>query len=177
MIHSDGYRPNVGIILSNQEGRVLWARRIGQNAWQFPQGGIAEHESPEQALYREMEEEIGLLPVHVQILGSTRDWLRYELPKNLIRYDRNPLYVGQKQIWFLLRLLAGEKAVRLDRSGKPEFDQWRWVNYWEPLLEVVAFKREVYEQALRELAPLLPEAGPPDEFTQPHPAVPSVKGR
>lgn len=156
---------------------MLWARRIGQNAWQFPQGGIAEHETPEQALYREMEEEIGLLPAQVQIMGSTRDWLRYELPKNLIRYDRNPLCVGQKQIWFLLRLLVGEKAVRLDCSSKPEFDRWRWVNYWEPLLEVVAFKREVYEQALRELAPLLPEAGPPAEFTHPHPAAPSVKGR
>lgn len=176
MIHSDGYRPNVGIILSNKEGRVLWARRIGQNAWQFPQGGIADHETPEQALYREMEEEIGLLPAHVEIMGSTRDWLRYELPKNLIRYDRNPLYVGQKQIWFLLRLLAGEKAVRLNRSGKPEFDQWRWVNYWEPLQEVVAFKREVYAQALRELAPLLPGVGA-DPMIVPRRNIPSATGR
>ncbi|MEO5702957.1 MAG: RNA pyrophosphohydrolase [Gammaproteobacteria bacterium] len=155
MINSDGYRPNVGIILSNQQGKVLWARRIGQKAWQFPQGGMAENETPMQAMYREMAEEIGLQPGDVHIMGSTRDWLRYQLPHNLIRYRQNPLYIGQKQIWFLLRLLAGEDAVRLDSNSKPEFDRWRWVDYWEPLQEVVSFKREVYEQALRELAPLL----------------------
>jgi len=160
VIHSDGYRPNVGIILCNQEGRLFWARRIGQRAWQFPQGGIAENETPEQALYREMAEEIGLQPAHVQVMGSTRGWLRYQLPQNLIRHDRTPLYIGQKQVWFLLRLLAGEDALRLDLSDKPEFDRWRWVDYWEPLQEVVAFKREVYQQALRELEPLLFSGGP-----------------
>ncbi|MEW6353528.1 MAG: RNA pyrophosphohydrolase [Pseudomonadota bacterium] len=158
MVHSDGYRPNVGIILSNAQGRLLWARRIGQQAWQFPQGGIAENETPQQALYREMAEEIGLQPSHVRILGSTRGWLRYQLPQNLIRRDKTPLYIGQKQVWFMLRLLAGEDAVRLDASAKPEFDRWRWVEYWEPLQEVVAFKRQVYERALRELAPLLAPA-------------------
>jgi putative (di)nucleoside polyphosphate hydrolase len=155
VINSDGYRPNVGIILSNQQGKVLWARRIGQKAWQFPQGGMAENETPVQAMYREMGEEIGLQPTDVRIIGYTRDWLRYQLPHNLIRHHQNPLYIGQKQIWFLLRLLSGEDAVRLDASAKPEFDRWRWVDYWEPLQKVVAFKREVYEQALRELAPLL----------------------
>lgn len=155
MIGSDGYRPNVGIILSNQEGRLLWARRIGQQAWQFPQGGIARNETPEQALYREMAEEIGLEPAHVRIMGSTRGWLRYQVPQNLIRHNRDSHYVGQKQIWFLLRLLVSEESVRLDLSTKPEFDRWRWVDYWEPLQEVVEFKRAVYERALRELAPLL----------------------
>lgn len=157
MINSDGYRPNVGIILSNGQGKVLWARRIGQNAWQFPQGGMAEDETPVQAMYREMTEEIGLQPADVRIIGSTRDWLRYQLPRNLIRHHQNPLCIGQKQIWFLLRLLADEDAVKLDLNAKPEFDRWRWVDYWMPLQEVVAFKREVYEQALRELAPLLKE--------------------
>jgi putative (di)nucleoside polyphosphate hydrolase len=160
VINSDGYRPNVGIILSNQQGKVLWARRIGQKAWQFPQGGMAENETPAQAMYREMAEEIGLQPADVRIIGCTRDWLRYQLPQNLIRHHQNPFYIGQKQIWFLLHLLAGEDAVRLDASNKPEFDRWRWVNYWEPLQEVVAFKREVYEQALRELAPLLSQTVP-----------------
>lgn len=155
MISSDGYRPNVGIILSNQEGRVLWARRVGQNAWQFPQGGIRGNETPKQALFREMAEEIGLRPSHVTIMGSTRGWLRYQLPNNLIRHNRNPLCIGQKQVWFLLRLLVNEEAVCLDSTPKPEFDLWRWVDYWEPLQQVVAFKRHVYEQALRELAPLL----------------------
>lgn len=155
MISSDGYRPNVGIILSNQEGRLLWARRIGQNAWQFPQGGIRGNETPKQALFREMAEEIGLDPSHVTIMGNTRGWLRYQLPHNLIRHNRNPICIGQKQVWFLLKLLVSEEAVCLDRTSKPEFDLWRWVDYWEPLQEVVAFKRHVYEQALIELAPLL----------------------
>ena len=160
MITSDGYRPNVGIILSNQQGQVLWARRIGQKAWQFPQGGMAENETPVEAMYREMAEEIGLQPNDVRVIGSTRDWLRYQLPQNLIRRHQSPFYIGQKQIWFLLRLLAGEEAVRLDTSTKPEFDRWRWVDYWEPLQKVVSFKREVYEQALRELAPLLSQTAP-----------------
>lgn len=158
-MRSDGYRPNVGIILSNREGRVLWARRIRHEGWQFPQGGIRASETPKQALYREMAEEIGLKPAHVTIIGSTRGWLRYELPRNLICYRRSPIYIGQKQVWFLLRLLVSEEAVRLDLTEKPEFDLWRWVDYWDPLREVVSFKRKVYERALRELAPLLPQAG------------------
>jgi putative (di)nucleoside polyphosphate hydrolase len=183
MNYSDGYRPNVGIILANRQGRVLWARRIGQKAWQFPQGGIDLDESPEQALYRELAEEVGLQPAHVRILGSTRGWLRYQLPENLIRHDRSPLYIGQKQMWFLLRLVGGDDAVKLDLSAKPEFDRWRWVHYWQPLQEVVAFKREVYEQALSELAPLLfpggappgPPPGTPQSPQQSHTARPSAK--
>ncbi len=165
VIHSDGYRPNVGIILSNQEGKLFWARRIGQQAWQFPQGGIIEHETPEQALYREMAEEIGLQPEHVSILGNTRGWLHYQVPDNYIRHKRNPDYLGQKQIWFLLRLLASEEMVKLDLTSKPEFDQWCWVDYWEPIDKVVDFKREVYRQALEELSPLLhgqPSRSDPD---------------
>jgi len=77
MIDSDGYRLNVGIILSNDEGRLFWARRIGQDAWQFPQGGIDKEESPEQAMYRELKEETGLDPNDVDILGCTQDWLKY----------------------------------------------------------------------------------------------------
>ena len=77
MIDEDGFRPNVGIIVHNDAGRVLWARRIGQDAWQFPQGGIRAHESPVDALYRELEEELGLSPEHVELVGQTRDWLRY----------------------------------------------------------------------------------------------------
>ena len=161
MIDSEGYRQNVGIILSNQEGRLLWARRVGQNAWQFPQGGIHEQESPEEALFRELEEEVGLQPQDVEIIGFTRDWLRYQLPKNLIRYHSLPLCIGQKQRWYMLRLLGGEESVRLDLSSTPEFDHWRWVDYWYPLREVVSFKRKVYENALKELAPLMfPEGAP-----------------
>mgnify|MGYP006282103839 CR=1 FL=1 len=155
MIDSDGYRPNVGIILSNREGQVLWARRIGQNAWQFPQGGIRDWETPEQAMFRELSEEVGLEPRDVDVVGCTRGWLRYRLPRRYIRYNSRPLCIGQKQVWFLLRLVSADARVRLDLSERPEFDRWCWVDYWQPLQDVVAFKRRVYECALRELAPLI----------------------
>ncbi len=162
MIDSDGYRPNVGIILCNQEGRLFWAKRVGQDSWQFPQGGIREAESPEEALYRELTEETGLKPEHVKMMGATRSWLRYRLPKHLIRYRSRPVCIGQKQRWFMLRLVSDEACVRLDYCEKPEFDHWRWVDYWSPMSEVVFFKRQVYERALSELAPLLfPDGAPP----------------
>ncbi len=156
MIDSEGYRPNVGIILCNAEGRLFWAKRIGQRSWQFPQGGIQRDESPEQAMFRELAEEVGLRPEHVQVIGCTRGWLRYRLPKRLVREGSGrPTCIGQKQIWFLLRMLGSEDAVRLDLSDRPEFDHWQWVDYWYPLRAVVAFKRYVYWRALHELAPLL----------------------
>jgi putative (di)nucleoside polyphosphate hydrolase len=155
VIDTDGFRPNVGMIVARADGRVLWAKRVGQDAWQFPQGGIRRGEAPEQALYRELEEELGLRPEHVEHLGVTRDWLRYRLPQHLIRRGRRPLCIGQKQKWFLLRMRADDAAVRFDTGQRPEFDAWRWVDYWLPMNEVVAFKQEVYRRALNELAPLL----------------------
>ena len=155
MIDSEGFRPNVGIILANDIGQVLWAKRIGHNAWQFPQGGIQLGESPEQALFRELREEVGLLPEHVEIVAQTKGWLRYRLPQRLVRTHSQPLCIGQKQKWFLLRLISNEQRVRMDLTGKPEFDGWRWVSYWYPLGQVVTFKREVYRRALKELAPRL----------------------
>lgn len=152
MIDSEGFRPNVGIILANDEGQLLWARRVGgRDAWQFPQGGIHQGESPEQALYRELQEEVGLEPEHVEIVASTRGWLRYRLPKRFIRKGQNPPCIGQKQKWFLLRMLADDQAVQLDLNATPEFDHWQWVSYWYPLDQVVSFKREVYRRALKEL--------------------------
>jgi len=158
MIDSDGYRPNVGIILSNPDGQVLWARRVGRQGWQFPQGGIKAGEDPLQALYRELHEEIGLREDQVEVIGSTRGWLRYRLPKRFLRRGNKPLCIGQKQIWYLLRLRGSDEDVRLDLGDVPEFDGWRWVDYWYPLREVVSFKRDVYRMALEELAPLLPGA-------------------
>lgn len=153
MIDSDGYRPNVGIILTNPRGQVLWARRIGQDAWQFPQGGIRAHETPTDALYRELQEEVGLHPDSVEILACTRGWLRYRLPKRMIRYNALPICIGQKQKWFLLRMTGQDHSIILNDCDDPEFDGWEWVSYWYPLARVVSFKREVYRQALAELAP------------------------
>ncbi len=155
MIDAKGFRLNVGIILINQDGQVFWAKRIGQNAWQFPQGGMKSHETPEQAMYRELTEEVGLTRDHIKVLGVTQDWLYYHLPAHLVRHHRRPLCIGQKQRWFVLRLMGGEEDVRLNLSRQPEFDSWRWVNYWQPLQDVVPFKREVYAKALGELAPLV----------------------
>lgn len=161
MIDAEGFRPNVGIILTNSRGQLFWGRRIGQNAWQFPQGGIKRHERPLDALYRELEEEVGLCPHQVEVLGYTQGWLRYRLPPYLIRRHQRPLCIGQKQVWFMLRILAKDSEVRLDACGQPEFDHWRWVEYWHPLREVVFFKRAVYRRALDELAPLLFPEGVP----------------
>lgn len=153
MIDADGFRPNVGIILTNDEGRLLWARRVGgQDAWQFPQGGIHHHETPEQALYRELGEEVGLGAEDVEIMAATRDWLHYRLPHRLVRQNVQPVCIGQKQKWYLLRLRAGDDRVSLNNGGRAEFDDWRWVSYWYPLTKVVAFKRDVYRRALRELS-------------------------
>ena len=155
MIDVEGYRANVGIILRNADGKLLWARRIGQDAWQFPQGGIREDETPEEAMYRELFEEIGLDNDDVDVVGRTRDWLRYRLPRRHLRHYSKPLCIGQKQVWFLLNLVAAESKVRFDATDEPEFDYWRWVDYWRPLDEVVPFKRKVYELALSEFAPLV----------------------
>ncbi|MGI9609510.1 MAG: RNA pyrophosphohydrolase [Acidimicrobiia bacterium] len=155
VVDADGFRPNVGIVLANDFGQVLWARRIGQDAWQFPQGGIDRRETPEEALYRELDEEVGLKPDAVEIIACTHGWLRYRLPKRLRRHNSSPGFLGQKQKWFLLRMLGQDEDVCVDSSAKPEFDHWRWVSYWYPVGQVVAFKREVYRRALRELAPQL----------------------
>jgi len=161
LIDSQGFRANVGIILCNHQRRVFWGRRVGQDAWQFPQGGIKAAETPEEAMFRELEEEVGLHRHQVTILGSTRGWLRYRLPQRFIRRDCAPLCIGQKQVWFLLRIKCPEGEVCLDGCERPEFDRWRWVKYWQPVREVVYFKRRVYSQALQELAPLLYPEGPP----------------
>ena len=159
MIDRDGYRPNVGIVICNARNEVFWGKRVKQHAWQFPQGGIDPGETPEKAMYRELHEEVGLEPQHVRILGRTRDWLRYDVPEQWLRRDWRGHYRGQKQIWFLLRLIGRDSDVRLRACEKPEFDAWRWNDYWVPLESVVEFKREVYQLALNELSRFLRRNG------------------
>ena len=150
---ADGYRPNVGVVLANNEGQVLWARRHGDRGWQFPQGGIDQGESPTDALFRELTEEVGLAQDKVQLVASTSGWLRYKVPgHNLPVASRRQGFIGQKQRWFLLKLIGDEADIRLDTTVNPEFDRWRWVSYWYPLNKVVYFKQEVYRLALKHLA-------------------------
>ncbi len=156
MLDREGFRPNVGIILLNRKNQVFWGKRIRTHSWQFPQGGIDRGESPEQAMFRELREEVGLFPHHVRIVARTRDWLRYEVPDRYIRREARGHYKGQKQIWYLLQLMAGDWELDLRATDHPEFDAWRWNDYWVPLDVVVEFKRGVYEMALTELARFLP---------------------
>jgi putative (di)nucleoside polyphosphate hydrolase len=141
--------------LVNSRNEVFWGKRVKEHAWQFPQGGIKAGENPEQAMYRELMEEVGLSPAHVKLLGRTRHWLRYDVPAHWVRRDTRPHYRGQKQIWYLLRLIGRDCDVCLRRSERPEFDAWRWSDYWVPLDTVIEFKREVYYKALCELARFL----------------------
>jgi putative (di)nucleoside polyphosphate hydrolase len=152
VIDDEGFRQGVGIILVNSHRQVFLAKRIGKPAWQFPQGGIMAEETPEQAMFRELKEEIGLGPEQVKVLTSTRRWLRYRLPKRLVRHYSKPLCVGQKQKWFLLRLIDENAQFNLKMTETPEFDSWAWVSYWYPLSQVVAFKRRVYNLAMKEFA-------------------------
>jgi putative (di)nucleoside polyphosphate hydrolase len=156
MLDRDGFRPNVGIILLNQKNQVFWGKRIRTHSWQFPQGGIDRGENPEQAMFRELHEEVGLKPEHVRIVARTRDWLRYEVPDRFIKREARGHYRGQKQIWFLLQLVGHDWDLNLRATDHPEFDAWRWNDYWVPLDLVVEFKRGVYKMALNELSRYLP---------------------
>jgi len=158
VVDADGFRPNVGIIIFNDEGKLLWAKRAGQDAWQFPQGGIQENEAPELAALRELHEEVGLEPEDVEIVATTAKWLPYRLPKQYIRQNSYPVCIGQKQKWFLFRFLGNTDKMRFDHTNKPEFDHWCWIDYWDPLDQVISFKREVYRQALEEFSQPLSEA-------------------
>ena len=161
LIDSDGFRANVGIILMHHE-QVFLGRRTGGRGWQFPQGGVRRGESLEQALYRELEEEIGIAKADVTQVGQTERWLRYRLPARYVRRNQQPVCIGQKQRWFLLRVKNADLRFDFGRTSDPEFDQSRWVSYWEPVKEVIYFKRPVYTQALTELATFaFPKSGPP----------------
>lgn len=157
MIDSKGFRLNVGIIICNNNNQLVLCRRFGKpQAWQFPQGGIDTGESAKQAMFRELVEELGLQPSDVDYVAESKGWYRYVLPKAYRRYRSKPLCIGQKQKWFLLRLMSKDEAIRLDgHEHEQEFDQWRWVDYWQPVDSVIEFKRHVYQAVLDEFAPLL----------------------
>ena len=105
-------------------------------------------------MYRELREETGLKPHHVKILGATPGWLRYRLPERFIRRRANRVCIGQKQKWYLLKLLD-ESKIKLDITKRPEFDNWCWIDFWQPAEEVVDFKQQVYKKALQQFEPIL----------------------
>jgi len=161
VIDSQGFRANVGIVLMHDDGRVFLGRRVGGRGWQFPQGGMRQGEDAEAALMRELQEEIGLAPEDVTVVGRTDRWLRYRLPAKFVRRHQHPVCIGQKQRWFLLKLAREDVHFRFDLTGEPEFDEWRWAGYWEPVREVIRFKRPVYRRALHELGALAFPGGLP----------------
>lgn len=155
MIDKNGYRKNVGIILCNSINQLLICKRLNEKSWQFPQGGFEKNESAITAMFRELYEEIGLSNNDVIILGKTKNWLKYDLPKKYQRKTNGQLCVGQKQIWFLLRLTSDDDTINLATSKKPEFDDWEWTSHNKPLEIIINFKKEVYTKALDELLPII----------------------
>lgn len=170
---NDGYRPNVGIIICNPQGQVFWARRINQDGWQFPQGGVSRNESLLDAMYRELFEETGLSKPQVKVVAHTKRWLHYDLPKKFLRGQRKSTrrrvrFKGQKQVWFLLELLEDDSVVDLTSGPEtPEFDKWRWVEAEFAVDNIVDFKRAVYRKAMAELADHLPAVSAENAQTLP----------
>ncbi|HEV8016212.1 MAG TPA: RNA pyrophosphohydrolase [Stellaceae bacterium] len=152
---SKPYRRGVGIMLLAPDRRIFVGRRIDTpGAWQMPQGGIDKGETPREAALRELHEEVGT--DNAEILAETKDWLTYELPGDLHLQAWGGRYRGQQQKWFAMRFLGKDSDIRLD-AHEPEFDAWKWVTREELLRDIVPFKRQLYEDALKEFAPLFAE--------------------
>lgn len=151
----DGFRPNVGMVIFNRKGQVLWARRIRQNSYQFPQGGVKDNETEEEAMYRELYEEVGLTQKDVWIVQTSQSHHRYRLPRRILQAHKDNEFLGQRQRWFLLSLEDESKlddVINFTSSAHQEFDGWRWVSYWYPIRNVVTFKRDVYRAILTEFS-------------------------
>ncbi|MEM9196537.1 MAG: RNA pyrophosphohydrolase [Pseudomonadota bacterium] len=154
------YRPCVGLMLLSPAGRIFAGQRIDNPgpAWQMPQGGVDEGETPRQAALRELQEETGIRAEKVEILAQTGDWLPYDLPAHLIPRLWNGRYRGQKQLWFLMRFLGSDDDIDI-ATAHPEFSRWTWLAPEELLDRVVPFKRETYRKVIEEFRALV-TAGP-----------------
>jgi putative (di)nucleoside polyphosphate hydrolase len=137
------YRPCVGMMLFNREGQIFVGKRIDQtlDAWQMPQGGIDKGETPPEASFRELEEEVGTR--NAEILREHPDWLTYDLPAHLVGYALQGKYRGQKQKWFALRFLGDDSEIDI-KTKHQEFSDWRWVPVSDLMRLIVPFKREIY---------------------------------
>ena len=155
------YRPNAGLMLLNEAGKVFVGKRIDTDgeAWQMPQGGIDKGEAPEAAALRELEEETGIPAGLVDILTVSKDWIKYDFPRELaaklwVRRSGEPRYRGQKQMWYLMRFKGQDSDVNIATSH-PEFSEWKWTAPADLPGQIVPFKRKIYEQVLAEFAPFL----------------------
>jgi putative (di)nucleoside polyphosphate hydrolase len=150
------YRANVGIALFSKKGHLLLGRRAGvardesRYAWQMPQGGVDRGETPEIAAFRELGEEVGLKPAHVELLEEVEPWLYYDFPPALKQRLAGP-YLGQRQKWFAFRFIGSDSDVRLDEHT-PEFDAWRWVKLEDAPDLVIPFKANVYREVAKRFA-------------------------
>lgn len=153
------YRPAIGIIVVNRRDQVLIGRRNDLvDQWQFPQGGIDPNETPNSAVLRELKEETGISQENVEILDHTQEYLKYDYPHSVIQelnVKKTWRYAGQQLQFFLLRYHGLDENIDVHKVANPEFDAWKWVDYWEPLRLIVEFKHDLYHRALTELAPNL----------------------
>ena len=150
------YRPNVGIIIFNRDGKILWCKRKQGDGWQFPQGGIDKGESPLEALYRETYEEVGLKKHQVKIVRENERWIGYDVPKDRVpKYFsfKNRRFKGQTQKWFLAEFLGNNEDINLSLHSQIEFSEWTWSSYWHPITGGIEFKRDAYRKALNDLFP------------------------
>ena len=154
MNEESNYRLNVGLIIVNNYGKVLICKRKNSNQWQFPQGGIDKGESPIEAAKREIFEEVGIKPSKIKILGKIKDWVKYEIPKELAKKSfKKKGVLGQKQKWFIFKIKS-EACITFVNDPDNEFDDFAWVSYWRPIALIVSFKKEVYRNVLAELLPI-----------------------
>ena len=143
-----GYRLNVAMIVLNKDNKVLFCKRRNTENWQFPQGGVDENENIESAMFRELNEEVGLEKDNVRIKAVSQNFIYYDIPKNIRSRVLGGKFKGQAQKYFLLKLISGD--VDLNIENTPEFDKYNWVPFWYPLNQVVDFKKEAYRSALIE---------------------------
>lgn len=152
----NAYRPCVGVMLVNMKGEVFVGQRLDNvvEAWQMPQGGIDAGEDAKAAALRELGEETGIVPDHVEIIAKARDEHFYDLPPELLGKIWGGKYRGQRQIWFLARFLGSDDDINI-QTHHPEFRDWRWIDP-ETLPDVIVpFKRKLYRDILHEFRPLI----------------------
>lgn len=151
------YRRNVGVMLVNEKGEVFVGQRIDSEvpAWQMPQGGIDDGETPRDAALRELLEETGVSPELVTVEAETDGWIPYDLPHDIVPRIWKGRFKGQEQKWFLLRFHGTDEQVQIDADDHQEFSEWRWLPPGELVANIVPFKREVYARVVEEFAPHL----------------------